>query len=127
MERRTGYRMDVELACRVWQPGIATPSSNGVTVNMSRSGALVSIREDGSRGLPGVGQMLELEMPLPVNEAFRQRCLLCQASVVRVLRTEPGDYLVAFKFHQLRFRELRQPRGQNGTRSMAAGRKLVVM
>ena len=127
MERRIGQRIDLRLECHVFRPGLDAPLAEGVTVNMSHGGALVLFRERNGSRLPKVHNLVELEVPLPQQEPFRQRCMLCQASVLRVSATEAGGYLVALKFHRVRFREMAAPRRQAGAEGRAMRHRLMVM
>jgi len=127
MERRIGQRIDLRLECHVFRPGLEAPLAEGITVNMSHGGALVSVQNENSPRLLKVNNLVELEVPLPQQEPFPQRCLLCQASVSRVSLINPGRYLVALKFHRVRFGELPTPRRRVGKEGAVAKRKLMMM
>jgi hypothetical protein len=127
MERRTGQRIDLKLECHVFRPGVDVPLAEGLTVNMSHGGALVTVQNENPSRLPKVNNMVELEVPLPQQEPFPQRCLLCKASVSRVSLIHPGTYLVALKFHRVSFGELHTPRRRAGKESAVAKRKLMMM
>jgi len=75
-----------------------------VTENISRDGML--LRWDNAVGrLPGVGEMLIVEVELPEQEGFEQRCICCQTTVARV-HAEPGSSFtwVGLQTHAMDFR-----------------------
>jgi hypothetical protein len=127
MERRTGQRIDLELECQVFRPGLDAPFADGFTVNMSHGGALIWFRDTSGARVPKVDHLLELEVPLPQQAPFERRCVLCQASVLRVSASEPGSYLVALKFHRVRFREMQAPKRMAGAEGRVIRPKLMVM
>ena len=54
------------------------------TENISRSGVLIAWRGDGAAlPLPSLGQILTVEVELPANHGFGQKCIHCQGTVVR--------------------------------------------
>jgi hypothetical protein len=127
MERRIGQRIDLRLECHVFRPGVDAPLADGITVNMSHGGALVSVHNENPSRLPKVDSLVELEVPLPHQEPFPQRCLVCQASVSRVYLIHPGSYLVALKFNRVRFGELLMPRRRAAKEGAIGKRKLMTM
>jgi hypothetical protein len=55
------------------------------TENISRSGLLVAWRSEGaSLTLPAIGQIVTVEVELPANHGFGQKCIHCQGSVSRI-------------------------------------------
>lgn len=89
----------------------------GVTLNVSRSGALVQLEERES-GFPETGNPIELEILLPGHGAFEQRCMACDGEVMR----ESGNQ-VALQFYQVRFREpLDRKEKRSAMRTAAATR-----
>ena len=55
------------------------------TENISRSGLLIVWQSDnGSIPLPSVGQIVTVEVELPANHGFGQKCIHCQGTVTRV-------------------------------------------
>ncbi len=76
-----------------------------MTVNLSRSGALIRIApNDGPTSVPRKGDALLAEVPLPANRRFEPRCLSCQGVAVRVTQNEEdGCWLIAVKFQQIQF------------------------
>jgi hypothetical protein len=56
-----------------------------VTENISRSGLLVAWRGESSpMPLPSIGQILTVEVELPANHGFGQKCIHCQGVVSRI-------------------------------------------
>jgi c-di-GMP-binding flagellar brake protein YcgR len=80
--RRENPRMDIELRCRVTSPSLWAPAP-ARTVNLSRGGMLIAWG-DGLSPLPALGQMMTVEIELPVYHEFGQRCIHCQGTVVRI-------------------------------------------
>ena len=55
------------------------------TENISRSGILVAWRgTETSVLLPAMGQILTVEIELPTNHGFGQKCIHCQGTVTRI-------------------------------------------
>ena len=76
------------------------------TENMSRSGLLVAWRGEGAAlPMPSVGQILTVEVELPANHGFGQKCIHCQGSVTRV-SSDPEAPRVALRVNYMDFRAL---------------------
>ena len=117
MENRRSLRFDVELACRLrWGP--VREAVNGITQNISRSGALIWYwpSQNGS-SMPHVGDSLEMHILLPHSNVFGQKALYCKTMVVRADRNLAGACEIALSFEQLRFEE-----AQKSRRMAAVGR-----
>jgi hypothetical protein len=74
------------------------------TENISRSGILVAWRgAEADLPLPAMGQIVTVEVELPANHGFGQKCIHCQGSVARVT---PGEEfpLVALRVNHMDFR-----------------------
>jgi hypothetical protein len=54
------------------------------TENMSRNGLLLRWESSALAPLPRVGDLLTIEVELPAHHGFEQKCIHCQATVVRV-------------------------------------------
>jgi len=55
------------------------------TENISRSGLLFAWRGEGSAlPLPSMGQIVTVEVELPANHGFGQKCIHCQGTVSRI-------------------------------------------
>jgi hypothetical protein len=125
MNRRGSTRIAVRLACNVvWLEG-GEPSAM-LTENISRDGMLLRW-EDSNGRLPGVDQMLIVEVELPEQEGFERRCIRCQTTVAR-LHAEPGAAFtwVGLRIHAMDFRVAqgvsahREPAGYNNGRGSRA-------
>jgi len=102
MERRRDLRFEIQLRCRV-QPVGGQHFIEGMTLNMSRSGALIRVTLNGHAGLiPQPGDALWAEVPLPAHRQFKQRCLACQAIAVRTSEEKEG-WVVAMRFERVQF------------------------
>src|SRR5580658_7862725 len=103
MNRRSSTRVAVRLTCHVvWLQG-GEPTAM-FTENISRDGMLLRW-EDSLAHLPGVGEMLIVEVELPEQEGFERRCIRCQTTVARV-HAEPGAEFtwVGLRIHAMDFR-----------------------
>jgi len=75
------------------------------TENISRSGLLVAWKgEDAPLPLPGVGQILTIEVELPANHGFGQKCIHCQGTVTRVAQDVEDSPHVAMRVNYMDFR-----------------------
>jgi hypothetical protein len=76
-----------------------------LTENISRSGLLVAWRSEGvALVLPAVGQIVTVEVELPANHGFGQKCIHCQGAVTRVSETDPENPRVALQVNYMDFR-----------------------
>jgi hypothetical protein len=74
------------------------------TENISRSGLLVAWKGEGTAlPTPSVGQILTIEVELPANHGFGQKCIHCQGSVTRVSQ-DPECPHVALRINYMDFR-----------------------
>src|SRR5262252_2119567 len=92
INRRESPRIDIKLRCHVTSPALWAQSSMH-TENISRSGVLIAWRGvDPALPMPAMGQIITVEIELPANHGFGQKCIHCQGTVVRVTGTTPsGD------------------------------------
>ena len=75
------------------------------TENISRSGLLIAWRGDGTDlPLPSVGQIVTIDVELPADHAFGQKCIHCQGTVTRVSQAQPDCPLVAMRVNYMDFR-----------------------
>jgi hypothetical protein len=75
------------------------------TENISRSGLLVAWQGgEETLPLPSLGQILTLELELPANHGFGQKCIHCQGTVLRVSDSGKGYPLVALRVNYMDFR-----------------------
>ncbi len=101
MERRRDLRFEIHLRCRVQPAG--GQFIDGMTINLSRSGALIRVVRDG-HPLPVLqpGDVLWAEVQLPAHRSFKQRCLSSKAVAVRTSEEKEG-WLVALQFERVHF------------------------
>jgi hypothetical protein len=104
INRRESPRIEIKLRCHVTSPALWLRSTMS-TENISRSGLLVAWRADGAAlPLPTVGQIVTVEVELPANHGFGQKCIHCQGSVTRISVTEPDTPRVALQVNYMDFR-----------------------
>jgi hypothetical protein len=108
INRRESPRIDIKLRCHVTSPALWMRSAI-YTENLSRSGILVVWRTqdpDGGQPLPspGVGQILTIEVELPATHDFGQKCIHCQGTVTRVMRSDNDFPRVALRVNYMDFR-----------------------
>jgi hypothetical protein len=74
------------------------------TENISRSGVLVAWRgSNATIPVPAFGQIITVEIELPANHGFGQRCIHCQGTVARVMTDEEFPR-VALRVNYMDFR-----------------------
>ena len=84
INRRESPRIEIKLRCHVTSPALWMRSAM-FTENISRSGLLVEWRGEGSAlPMPMIGQILTIEVELPANHGFGQKCIHCQGTVTRI-------------------------------------------
>lgn len=104
INRRESPRIDIKLRCHVTSPALWTRGAM-FTENISRSGLLVAWRGEGAPiPLPSIGQIITVEVELPANHGFGQKCIHCQGVVARI--SDGGlDYpLIALSVNYMDFR-----------------------
>ncbi|MBS1857906.1 MAG: PilZ domain-containing protein [Acidobacteria bacterium] len=104
INRRENPRIDIKLRCHVTSPALWM-NSGMHTENISRSGILIAWRGvDPALPMPGMGQILTVEIELPANHGFGQKCIHCQGLVVRVATDTPEGAQVALRVNYMDFR-----------------------
>jgi hypothetical protein len=101
--RRENQRIDIRLRCHITSPAVWACGAV-YTENISRSGLLVSWRGEGLAGTPSLGQILTIDVELPANHGFGQKCIHCQGTVTRVTDQQQDGYLVALHVNYMDFR-----------------------
>ena len=103
INRRESPRIEIKLRCHVTSPALWMHGAM-YTENISRSGILVAWRGEGEpMPLPAMGQILTIEVELPANHGFGQKCIHCQGTVARV--AEAADFpRVALRVNYMDFR-----------------------
>src|SRR5437660_7249571 len=95
INRRESPRLEINLRCHVMSPAIWAKAGM-YTENISRSGILIAWRgTETELPVPTVGQILTVEIELPANHGFGQKCIHCQGLVTRVLGNDPDCPRVA--------------------------------
>jgi hypothetical protein len=75
------------------------------TENISRSGILVAWKGvETSLPVPAMGQIITVEIELPANHGFGQKCIHCQGTVMRITNGEGGFPLLALRVNYMDFR-----------------------
>ena len=104
INRRESPRIEIKLRCHVTSPALWVRSAM-YTENISRSGLLIAWRgEDMALPVPGVGQIITVEVELPANHGFGQKCIHVQGNVMRVIDTERDCPRVALRVNYMDFR-----------------------
>jgi hypothetical protein len=106
INRRETPRIDVKLKCHVSSPRVWSNGFVGVTENISRTGLLLiwNGKQVGSR-LPRVGDLISMDIELPVHHDFPTKCIHCQGTVVRVSVTGDEEPRVALSVNYMKFRD----------------------
>ena len=106
INRRESPRIEIKLWCHANSPAHWTQSEM-YTENISRSGMLVAWRgENGPLAPPALGQIVTIEVELPANHGFGQKCMHIQGTVLRVCEPEDGFQRVALRVNYMDFRSL---------------------
>jgi hypothetical protein len=104
INRRESARIEIKLRCHVMSPAVWMNSSM-YTENISRSGLMIAWRSDSEPvPTPIVGQIVTIEVELPVNHGFGQKCIHCQGTVTRVSNTGGDCPQVALRVNYMDFR-----------------------
>lgn len=104
INRRESPRIEIKLRCHVTSPALWFKGGM-YTENISRSGILISWKGvDSTLPLPALGQIITVEIELPANHGFGQKCMHCQGLVMRVAGTDPSAPLVALRVNYMDFR-----------------------
>ena len=105
INRRESSRIDIQLRCYVTSPALWMRSAM-YTENISRTGILVAWRgEDGAAvPVPVAGQVVTVEIELPANHGFVQKCIHCQGTVTRASPADGGYPRVALQVSYMDFR-----------------------
>ena len=75
------------------------------TENISRSGVLIAWRGvDAELPIPSIGQIVTVEIELPANHGFGQKCIHCQGTVMRITNSAENFPLIALRVNYMDFR-----------------------
>jgi len=106
INRRESPRIEIQLRCHITSPSIWARCPLA-TENISRSGILIVWHaEDLTLPLPVAGNILTIEIELPANHGFGQKCIHCQGTVLRVWQPEHDSPRVALQVNYMDFRSL---------------------
>lgn len=104
INRRESARIEIKLRCHVTSPAIWVRSAM-YTENISRSGVLVAWCGDGARvPVPAIGQIVTIEVELPANHGFGQKCIHCQGTVTRITGGDTDSPRIALRVNYMDFR-----------------------
>src|SRR6185369_7409635 len=104
INRRESPRIDIRLKCHVSSPALWMQSAMN-TENISRSGVLIAWRGvEKELPTPSVGQIITVEIELPANHGFGQKCIHCQGTVIRISASAENYPLLALRVNYMDFR-----------------------
>ena len=104
INRRESPRIEIKLRCHVSSPALWM-QSDMYTQNISRSGVLIAWRGvDANLPVPSTGQIVTVEIELPANHGFGQKCIHCQGTVMRTAESAENFPLVAMRVNYMDFR-----------------------
>ncbi len=103
INRRESPRIEIKLRCHVTSPALWMRNPM-YTENISRSGMLVMWRGEAALPLPFLNQIVTVEVELPANHGFGQKCIHCQGTVTRISQADPDCPLVALRINYMDFR-----------------------
>jgi PilZ domain len=104
INRRESPRIEIKLRCHVSSPALWMQSAM-YTENISRSGVFIAWRGvETELPLPSVGQIVTVEIELPANHGFGQKCIHCQGTVIRITNSAENFPLIALRVNYMDFR-----------------------
>jgi hypothetical protein len=104
INRRESPRIAIKLRCHVSSPALWVNSAM-YTENISRSGVLIAWRGvDGELPVPSMGQIVTVEIELPANHGFGQKCIHCQGAVMRISTSAENFPFIALRVNYMDFR-----------------------
>jgi hypothetical protein len=104
INRRESSRIEIKLRCHVSSPALWMKSAM-YTENISRSGVLIAWRGvDAKLPVPSMGQIVTVEIELPANHGFGQKCIHCQGTVMRIADSAENLPLIALRVNYMDFR-----------------------
>jgi len=104
INRRESPRIEIKLRCHVTSPALWI-NAEMYTENISRSGILIGwLGVDPALPMPGMGQILTVEIELPANHGFGQKCIHCQGLVMRMSGDNGAGPRVALRVNYMDFR-----------------------
>jgi len=113
--------MDIKLRCHITSPAVCAHEAV-YTENISRSGVLIGWRGARATATPSVGQIVTVEIELPADHGFGQKCIHCQGTVIRVVQPGTDGPLMALRLNYMDFRSFHDRLRSLETVQPAAGR-----
>ncbi len=102
MEHRTNRRFEVNTACKI--EGVLTGPFAGTVENISRGGVYLRLAGNSrTRVLPVVGEVVIVDILLPVSKMYGQQSLRCSGTVVRVSNDRKSVPRLAISVDQMQF------------------------
>ncbi len=102
MDQRTNRRFEVSTACKI--EGILTGPFGGMVENISRGGLCLRLAGNcRTRVLPVIGEVLTVDILLPINKIYGQKSLRCSGTVVRVSNDRRSVPRLAVSVDQMQF------------------------
>ena len=119
--RRESPRIDIKLRCHITSPAVLAPNAV-FTENISRGGLLMGWHGVDPAVLvaPAIGQIVTVEIELPANHGFGQKCIHCQGTVIRVAQPEQDGAQIALRVNYMDFRSF-----HDRLRSLDAGQPVA--
>uniref|UniRef100_Q028Z1 PilZ domain-containing protein n=1 Tax=Solibacter usitatus (strain Ellin6076) TaxID=234267 RepID=Q028Z1_SOLUE len=104
INRRESPRIEIKLRCHVTSPALWMKSAM-YTENISRSGILIAWKgAEANLPVPAMGQIITVEIELPANHGFGQKCIHCQGTVIRMANSDQNFPLIALRVNYMDFR-----------------------
>ena len=104
INRRESPRIEIKLRCHVSSPALWMQTAMH-TENISRSGVLVAWRGvDHDLPLNNKKKIITVEIELPANHGFGQKCIHCQGTVLRITNTGENFPVIALRVNYMDFR-----------------------
>jgi hypothetical protein len=104
INRRESLRIEIKLRCHVSSPALWMKCAM-YTENMSRSSVLIAWRGvDAELPIPSMGQIVTVEIELPADHGFGQKCIHCQGTVMRIADSVEHFPLIALRVNYMDFR-----------------------
>ncbi len=104
INRRESPRIDIKLRCHVTSPALWMRTAM-YTENISRSGILIAWRgENAALPVPALGQIVTIEVELPANHGFGQKCIHVQGTVSRITESDQDCPRIALRVNYMDFR-----------------------
>lgn len=101
--RRESPRIDIKLRCHITSP-VLWSQHDVYTEDISRGGLRIGWSGKAGMALPSLGQIVTVDIELPANHGFEQKCIHCQGTVIRVAEPESNAAHMALRVNYMDFR-----------------------